>query len=149
MQTHRDLEFGDGTYRFMLTMAGILAIEEKCKSRIGAIHRHLLAGRYTKDNVDFGYSLEGDYGAVELLEICRQGLIGGNSGFVDGRDITVSDHLATHLVRTYLHPENGRPIIKAWDIATAIVQACVIGYEPEGDVKKKKLPRKPKATAVS
>jgi len=137
MQTFRDIDFADGTYRFMLTMGGILAIEEKCKARIGAIHRHLLAGRYANDKADFGYSLEGDYGAVELLEICRQGLIGGASGFVDGRDIKVTDHLATFLVRTYLHPENGNPLMKAWDLATATVQACVIGYDHAGEAQKK------------
>jgi len=146
MQTFRDIDFADGTYRFMLTMGGILAIEEKCKARIGAIHRHLLAGRYANDKADFGYSLEGDYGAVELLEICRQGLIGGASGFVDGRDVKVTDHLATFLVRTYLHPENGNPLMKAWDLATAIVQACVIGYEAAG-VAQKKSPKRPRTRA--
>jgi len=146
MQTHRNIEFADGTYRFMLTMAGIIAIEQKCGARIGAVHRHLLRGRYAKGDVDFGYSLEGDYGIEELAEIVRQGLIGGNSGFVDGRDITVSDHLATHLIRTYLYPESGNPLIKAWDLATAIVQACVIGYEPEEEAQKKS--RKPRKTRV-
>lgn len=146
MQTHRDIDFGDGTYTFRLTMAGIIAIEEKCKARIGAVHRHLLAGRYANDKADFGYSLEGDYGAVELLEICRQGLIGGGAGFADGREIKMSDYLATHLVRTYLHPENGNPLMKAWDLATAIVQACVIGYEPDAEAQKKSQPhRKTKA----
>lgn len=152
MPNHRDIEFGDGTYRFRLTMAGILAVEEKCNARIGAIHRHLLAGRYAKDQVEFGYSLEGDYGLKEIIEICRQGLIGGNSGFVDGREITVSDHLATHLVRTYLEPDAGNPLFKAWDLAIAVLQACVMGYEPpKAEAQKKSRPRntKPKQKAAS
>lgn len=150
MQTCRDIDFGDGTYTVMLGMGQIIAIEEKCRDRIGAIHRHLLAGRYAKqDGSDFGYSLEGDYGATEVLEICRQGLIGGARGFVDGRDIKVTDHLATHLVRTYLHPENGNPLMKAWDMATAIVQACVIGYEPATEAAQKKSQRKRKVNGSS
>jgi hypothetical protein len=152
MQTHRILAFGDGEYRFQLGMGQILAVEEKCGMGIGAVYRHIMLGRYAKDDADFGYALEGDYGMPMLIEICRQGLIGGNSGFVDGQDVQVSDHRATHLVRTYLHPENGNPIMKAWDLAAAIVHACVQGYEPAEEVKpdaQKKSPPKPRRRRAS
>lgn len=137
MQTHRDIDAFDGTYRVQLGMGQIIALETKCNARIGSIYRHIMLGRYAKDDVEFGYALEGDFGLVEVMEICRQGLIGGNSGFVDGQDIKVSDHLATHLVRTYLHPENGNSLTKAWDLAVAILHACVQGYEPAAEPKKK------------
>lgn len=145
MQTHRVVPFGDGDYTFRLTMAGILAIEEKCKARIGQIYARVLNGRYAKDDVSFGYGLQADFGVQELVEVCRQGLIGGNSGFVDGRDITVSDHLATHLVRTYLEPDTGNPLTKAWDLATVILETCLSGYSPAaeepGTQKKTRKPR--------
>lgn len=148
MQTHRVIAFGDGDYTVRLGMAQIIAIEEKTGHRIGAVHRHVLAGRYAKDEVEFGYSLEGDYGVKEVIEICRQGLIGGNSGFVDGRDITVSDHLATHLVRTYLEPDAGNPLLKAWDMAVAILQTCVNGYEPaQAEAQKKRASSRATKTA--
>ncbi|EHJ62828.1 gene transfer agent family protein [Novosphingobium pentaromativorans] len=130
MQTHRDIPFGDGDYTFRLGMAQIIAIEEKCNARIGAIYAHVMDGRYQKDGVSFGYGLQANFGLREVMEICRQGLIGGGAGFVDGRDIKVTDHLATHLVRTYLEPDSGNPLTKAWDLAEVIMSACVNGYEP-------------------
>jgi hypothetical protein len=130
MQTHREIEFGDGTYRFKLGMGQIIAIEEKCGARIGAIYRHVLAGLFQQDGEVVRNGMAADYGALELIEICRQGLIGGNWGDVDGREITVPDHKATALVRTYLHPENDNPLQKAWDLAALVLHTCVVGYEP-------------------
>jgi hypothetical protein len=158
VQTHRDIEFGDGTYRFRLTMAGILAIEEKCRARIGAVHAHVLQGWYAPDDATaFANPLHGDYGLQEIIEICRQGLIGGGSGFVDGREIEVGDHLATHLVRTYLEPDAGVPLSKAWELAVIILQTCDSGYEPpdetaaqkksEGDPKRSRRTKKADSTA--
>jgi hypothetical protein len=138
MQTHRDIDFADGVYRFKLGMGQIIAIEEKCGARIGAIYRHVLAGLYQKEGEAVRMWLEADFGAVELIEICRQGLIGGNWGEVDGREILVPDHKATHLVRTYLHPDNGNPLTKAWDMAAIILHTCVVGYEPAQEAAQKK-----------
>lgn len=139
MQTHRDIEFGDGDYTFRLRMREILAIEEKCKARIGAVHRHVLQGWYAPDGASaFANPLQGDYGVQEIIEICRQGLIGGGKGFVDGREIEVGDHLATHLVRTYLEPDNGNPLSKAWELAVVILQTALNGYEPKDSGAQKK-----------
>ena len=147
MQTHCSIAFGDGSYCFRLSMAGILAIEEKCNAGIGVVYSRVLAGRYEREGVNFGYGLQAGFGLNDVMEVCRQGLIGGNSGFVDGREIKVSDHLATHLVRTYLHPESGNPIIKAWDLAAAILHTCLVGYNPDGektpDDAQKKSPSEP------
>ena len=131
MQTDRIIAFGDGDYRFKLGMGQIIAIEQKCEDRIGAIYRHVLTGLYHRDGEAVRNGLEADYGVVELIEICRQGLIGGNWGHVDGREIEVGDYKATALVRTYLHPENGNPLMKAWDLAAVVLHTCIVGYEPE------------------
>jgi len=148
MQTHRSIPFGDGEYTVMLGMGQVLAIEEKCSARIGAVYAHVMAGRYAKDGAAFGYGLQADFGMAEVIEICRQGLIGGAKGFVDDREITVGDHLATHLVRTYLHPENGNPLTKAWDMATVIMDLCVSGYEPAVRSAQKKRQRTRKAAST-
>lgn len=138
MQTHREIAFGDGEYTFALKMKGILAIEEKCRARIGAVHAHVVQGWYAPDaSTAFANPLQGDYGLLEVLEICRQGLIGGGKGFVDGREIDVSDHLATHLVRTYLEPDAGVPLSKAWELAVIILQTSLVGYEPAQEAQKK------------
>lgn len=143
MPNHRDIEFGDGTYTFRLRMREILAIEEKCRARIGAVHRHVLQGWYApQDGAPFANPLQGDYGVLEIIEICRQGLIGGGRGFVDGREIEVGDHLATHLVRTYLEPDNGNPLSKAWELAVVILQTALNGYEPKVAEAQKKSPAK-------
>lgn len=147
MQTHRDIEFGDGTYRCALGMGQIIAIEEKTGQRIGALYGHIMAGLYQSEGEAFRNGLMANFGILEVIEVCRQGLIGGGEGFVDGRDIKVSDHLATHLVRTYLHPENGNPLTKAWDMAAAILHTCIVGYipadAPEAQKKSRSRGKKP------
>lgn len=150
MQTHREIEFGDGTYTFALKMKGILAIEEKCRARIGAVHAHVLQGWYAPNGeTAFANPMQGDYGLLEVLEICRQGLIGGGKGMVDGREIEVGDHLATHLVRTYLEPDAGVPLSRAWETAVVILQTSLVGYEPAQEAQKKtpvkRTPRTKKA----
>jgi hypothetical protein len=142
MQTHRDIEFGDGVYTFKLGMKEILAIEEKCGARIGAVYAHVMAGRYDKDGTRFGYGLQANFGLSEILEICRQGLIGGGSGFVDGRQIEVKDHLARHLIRTYVEPDAGIPLTRPWDLAEIIMETCLSGYEPAIADAQKKSPRR-------
>lgn len=143
MQTHRVIPFGDGEYTFKLGMAQILAIEEKC-GPIAAVRARVLAGIYSKDGEPILVGIEAKFGFHDVMEVCFQGLVGGKSGEVDGQLIEVDEYRAKHLVRTYLHPDAGNPMDKAWNIAAATLQALISGYEPalESAAAQKKSPRR-------
>lgn len=151
MQTHIDMEFGDGTYRFRLTMAGIQAIQDKCNARIGTIRSHVLQGWYSDKGVPVINLLASDYGLDEVMEICRQGLIGGRWGYVDGREIEVKDwpNLASNLLRTYLHPDTGNPLDRAWTLAGMILFASLKGYEPAAEAQKKSPAKRKTKTSTT
>lgn len=149
MQTHRDIPFADGEYTVRLGMAQIFAIQEKTGRGIGEVYARVMEGRMQGDGFHFGYGLNARFSIEDLIEVCRQGLIGGGKGFVDGMEVTVSDHKATHLVRTYLHPESGNPISKAWDMATVILDAAWNGYEPAVAEAQKKSPTQTSGQAGS
>lgn len=145
MQTHRDIPFGDGVYTFKLGMTQILAIEEKCRpAGIGAIYARTLAGVRENEGIIFGYGPEAEFRLAEVIEICRQGLIGGGAGFVDGQDVKVSPHMANHLVDTYVKPDAGNPLQTAWILAARLCQDLLYGYEPAQQEAQKKS-RKPRA----
>ncbi|KEZ17158.1 hypothetical protein CP98_03656 [Sphingobium yanoikuyae] len=149
MQTHRDILFADGEYRFLLTVDAILKLQHELGIRIGAIHAHVLRGRYINDMGEFGYDLEADYGVHELLKICEYALIYGNRAVVEGREVPMTGDLAKRLVKLYLSPDHGNPLSKAWDLATAVLNACVHGYDPDGDDQKKSPPKPTKPRAAS
>lgn len=138
MQTSVDLLCFDGEYTFRLPMSGIIAIEQKCGTGIGEIHARTLEGRYSKDNISFGAPLEGRYRYSELIEIIRQGLIGGNSGWVDGQQIKVNSLVANHLIATYVSADKDNPVERAWELAASILFACIHGYEPAANEAQKK-----------
>lgn len=150
MQTHRELPFGDGVYTFRLGMTQILAIEEKCGAAIGKVYARTLAGVRDNDGVIFGYGPDAEFRLVEVIEICRQALIGGGAGFVDGQDKKVSPHLANHLIDTYLKPDAGNPLHTAWILAARLCQDLLYGYEPAAqEAQKKTTPRKRKSASAA
>lgn len=130
MRTSLELECFDGTYSFRLTMAGIIAIETKCDAGIGEIFARTGAGRYNYGDQGIGAPLEGKYRYGELVEIIRQALIGGGSGYSDGQPVKVDAVKANHLINIYINADKDNPVSKAWDMAFAILVACVEGYEP-------------------
>jgi hypothetical protein len=148
MQTYRDIQFGDGEYRFQLRISELLKLEHELGMRTGAIHAHVLRGRYVNGDTEFGFDLEADYGVNEVLKVCQYALIGGNRGVVDGKEVPMTDGLAARLTALYLDPKNGNPLSKAWDLATAVLNACVHGYDPDGEAQKKR-PTRTKAKAGS
>jgi hypothetical protein len=127
MQTHINLAFADGTYRFALGLGQIQEIQTKCKAGIGAIYARVLQGRVTTD-VEIGHPMYAAYHVEDLVETVRQGLIGGGEGSVDGQDVKVSALRANELVERYLHP---MPLQQQWNLAAAILYAKIEGYEPE------------------
>lgn len=149
MQTSVDIDCFDGRYTFRLPMSALIAIETKANAGIGEIYARTLAGRYADEGMEFVVHLEARYRYAELLEIIRQGLIGGNSGFVDGQQIKVSSLLANHLIATYVSADNDNPVEQAWKLAASVLYACVQGYEPAaGDVKKNETESDPASSTA-
>lgn len=146
MQTFIDLPFANGTYRFRLTLPGIVEIQRATGAGIGAVFARLIRGRYrqrgSEEHDTFGLPNEGEFHKDDLLETIRQGLIGGGMGWVDGVEVPVSPLKANELLLTYCFP--ARPINEAWTLATAILTVAMTGYEPPDA--KKKSPTKPSVT---
>lgn len=127
MQTHIDLAFADGEYRFALGLAQIHELQTKCGVGIGGLYARVLQGRVT-DDVSVGHPQYGAYHIDDLVETVRQGLIGGGQGMVDGAEITVGALRANDLVTRYLMP---MPLVEQWNLAAAILYAKIEGYTPK------------------
>lgn len=145
MQTHIDLKFADGEYRFALGLAQIHELQTKCGAGIGAIYARVIQGRHA-DDISVGHPAYAAYHVDDVRETIRQGLIGGGEGMVDGQPVKVGALRANELVERYL---TGMPLVKQWNLAAAILYAQVEGYAPKADDAapddKKKAPRKAKA----
>lgn len=129
-----DLAFADGTYTFALPLPRIDELQRKTGVGIGALFARVLkgCGRVGDDIVHAPAMAE--FYALDLVETIRQGLIGGNKGLVDGKDITVSPALAQRLLDNYVLCQ---PLSDAWSIAASILGATIVGYDAPGTVKKK------------
>lgn len=135
MQTHIDLAFADGTYRFALGLAQINEIQLRCKTGIGAVYARVLAGRIAGD-IEVGHPEYGAYHYEDLIETVRQGLIGGAQAVVDGQTVAVSGPRVTELIDNYAL---AMPISELWKLAAAILFAKIEGYAPPpGEEHKKK-----------
>lgn len=128
-QTHIDLAFADGEYRFALGLEQINELQNACGDGIGAIYARVLQGRVASD-VTVGHPGYAAYKLADLVETVRQGLIGGGQGLVNDQPIKVEAMRANQLVANYLH---AMPLAKQWDLAAAILYAKVEGYEPAVD----------------
>lgn len=130
MKTSLELECFDGTYSFRLPMSGIAVLESKCDAGLGEIYARTLAGRYGVDSQSIGIPLEARYRYGELVEVIRQGLIGGGSGMSDGAAVKVDAVKANALIAAYVSADKDNPVARAWELAAAIMFACVEGYDP-------------------
>lgn len=127
-QTHIDLFFADGEYRFALGLEQINELQNASNGDgIGAIYARVLQGRVATDT-SVGHPGYAAYKLSDLVETVRQGLIGGGEGIVDGQPVKVPPMRANQLVANYLH---AMPLSQQWDLAAAILHAKVEGYEPE------------------
>lgn len=131
MQTHIDLAFADGTYRFALGLAEIHELQTKCKVGIGGLYARVLQGRVQND-ISVGHPGFAAYHLEDLIETVRHGLIGGALGIVNGQEIKVGALRANELVERYLHP---MPLVDQWNLAAAILHAKVDGYEDPAEKK--------------
>lgn len=143
MQTHIDLKFADGTYRFALYLPQLQELQVKCGNvGIGAIYARVLAGR-VKDDVTVGHPAFAAYHIDDLRETARQGLIGGALAWVDDQEVKVGPMRANDLIARYFDP---LPLMEQWNIAAAILHAKVDGYVPPKPKPKKKARAKRETT---
>lgn len=118
MQTAINLAFGDGEYVFKLPIKRIVEIEAKAGPIDGVRHR----------------LMHGGFGVQDVVEIIRQGLIGGGKGMVSGVETAVSALKANSLIDAYV---DGQPLAEIAITARAIIMALYVGYEPALDAQKK------------
>jgi hypothetical protein len=128
-QTHIDLAFADGTYRCALGLGQVNEIQTKCKMGIGAIYARVLQGRVAED-ISVGHPMYAAFYQEDLVEVMRQGLIGGGQGMVDGAEVKVGPLRANELIERYFLP---LPLVEQWNLAAAILYAKVEGYEEQPD----------------
>lgn len=126
-----ELPFANGKYVFKLGVGQIAELETKCDAGIGRIYARTRAGRY---GFEPGEALpeQGDYRWPELVEIIRQGLIGGGTGMVDGVAVTVHAPRANELVDRYLlqATDQRMALTHVWALAYAVLHALIEGYDP-------------------
>ena len=134
MQTWVDIKFADGEYRFQYGLSQISELEKKCEAGLGRIYARTLAGRYGTGKGE-SLPLEAEYRFSELVELIRQGLIGGNQATVDGEPKTVSSVRANDLIANYiLSPGPERmPVSSVWDLAVSAIYPLIEGYTPPGE----------------
>lgn len=142
MATHIDLKFADGEYRFALPLERIDELQSKTGVGIGGLYARVLQGRQESDPLAEGHPAYAAYFARDLYETVRQGLIGGGEGTVDGQPVVVTTIRANELVERYLAT---MPLREQWDVAAAILFACIEGYD-DPEAKEEKPEAKKKVT---
>ena len=137
MDTAVELDFADGRYRFWLALPHVVELERKCGGKsVFAIYDQLGAGLGLNDDAPV-YLGGGKAMITDIRETIRLGLIGGNSGMVDGSESEIGPQRARDLVDSYTYPN--RPLIEGMHIAWAILHAAITGITlkkkaPVGDV---------------
>lgn len=109
-----DLAFGDGEYTFRLPFAACAEIERKADATISQIYAQLMLGEAS---------------ASAIVEVIRQGLIGGRAGYVDGQVVEVKPHIANALIERYVTGDERQPFMESAQLAQAIMHGFMMGYE--------------------
>lgn len=122
-----DIDFADGTYTFALPLPRIEEVQQKCGIGIGGLFARVLKGFVEIGDEIFQDHNQAQFYALDIVEPIRQGLIGGNHGFVNGVDIAVSPALADRLIQNYVAD---RPLTDSWSLSASILAACIKGYTP-------------------
>jgi hypothetical protein len=131
VQTWISLPFGNGIYVFRLGPHQIAEIERACDAGIGRIYARVAAGRFGF-KPDEALPDNGEFRWPELVEIIRQGLIGGGEGVVDGNDVKVSPIRANDLIDAYLlgATDKRMTMTAIWAHAYAVIHPLMHGYDP-------------------
>lgn len=122
MQTDITLDWADGSYNFKLPWAACAEIERKGNAGIQAIYERVMVGQSHQ---------------ADVVEIIRQGLLGGGGGTADGQPVECKPHVVAALLERYVTGPDGRPFTENWTLARTILHTFMVGYEPAGDAKKK------------
>ncbi|MEN6450342.1 MAG: hypothetical protein ABFC96_07620 [Thermoguttaceae bacterium] len=130
-----ELDFGPGTFRFWLPIPQVIELERNCGSqRVGdtpAVPKSMLL---IYDQLGAGLAADdgrpvylGGGGAIlkDIRETIRLGLIGGNSGMVDGEQVEVGPIRGKELVDEYVYP--ARPLVESVYLAWSILHAAING----------------------
>jgi hypothetical protein len=99
-QAQVDLDWGDGTYTFRMTVLGAIELEEKCDAPFAVVFKRLTAG---------------DYKIADIRETIRLGLIGGGK----------TPPIALNLVRKYV---DERPVAESVLTAQAVLGGLMFGF---------------------
>lgn len=128
MPNHIWLNFGDGVYLAHLKNKRIDAVETVTGAALGDIYARSLTGMYRDVDGDWIVQpLEAKWSNKELVEVVRQGFIGGAKSIIDGVEKPVNDFQVNGLIASYL---DERPRVELWKLASAILYATMEGYEP-------------------
>lgn len=120
-----ELKFGNGDYRFWLSMREILQLERECDKSVLQMHEEMGHSLGIVPGTEMPQFLGGGLSRyADIRATIRLGLIGGNAGRCDGEDIKMTPLSARELVETYV---DGRPISETLPVAWAILNAAVMG----------------------
>jgi hypothetical protein len=139
------LEFADGQYLAHLTNKRIDEIETKTGSNLGDIYSRTMSGIYRDtENELVIQPFEAKFSNREIVEVIRQGFIGGGKAVVDGVEKKIETFHVNHLINSYLEDQ---PRVEAWKIAAAILHSTMEGYESPGEVEGGEAPPSPTASS--
>lgn len=125
MQLNLTLDWADGSYDFRLTWPACAEIERKGNAGIQMIYERVMVGQAH---------------LADVVEVIRQGLLGGSGGVVDEQAVECKPAVVDALIKRYVTGEEGRPFTESWNLAKAILHTFMVGYEPTGDSGSKKKP---------
>lgn len=125
MDTRVVLPFGDGEYAFWLPLPQLFELERKTGDTSILTLEERMRGAIGQDGDDFEFIGGGSAMGADIRETLRLGLIGGNSGVVDGEEIEVGPVLAKQLVDQYVYP--ARPLSEGVVLAWRVLYAAIFG----------------------
>lgn len=136
MDTAVILPFGDGQYRFWLPLPQVFELERVCGDvSLLAIEERLRGGIGQDEAGEYVHVGGGAPMVREIREVIRLGLIGGNSGMVDGAEVEVGPLRAKELIDLYSYP--ARPLVESALVAWRILHAAIFGVRLDEGSKKK------------
>lgn len=143
MQTWVDLPCFDGVYTFKLGPAQINEIQNKCNAGIGKVYSRTMAGRFAFGDSDFQPDLA-DFRFEDLVEIIRQGLIGGKHALVDEKDVLITSARANDIIANYVMDGADRMVlVQTWALAANILDKLMHGFVPPKKAEPDEAPAAP------
>lgn len=135
MDTAVTLPFADGEYRFWLPLPQLFELERAADdTSILTIEERLRTACGVGEDGEYVFVGGGSAMARDITNTIRCGLIGGNSGMVDGEEVEVGPILAKRLVEAYAYP--ARPMSESALLAWRILHAAIFGVQTKPDKKK-------------